>query len=59
MCLELWGLLLICFQEIRNFEEAILQAMRDETARIQRENDNMETALQMIRARELVARGKK
>jgi len=46
------------FQEIRDLEAAILAAMQEETARIARENQNMETALGLIRARELAKRGK-
>jgi len=38
-------------EDIRDLEEEILDEMREETIRVQRENDNMEAALAMIRAR--------
>jgi len=40
-------------QEIRDIECEILDKMREETLRLHQENENMETALQIIRAREV------
>lgn len=40
-------------QEVRDIEYEILDEMREETERIHEENENMEAALQIIRAREV------